>query len=138
MIYKKYCTRCKTVENLLPSPYSISFNRNGDRVGYYMCNDCNSRRHRRYQSTKHGAEKTRKAQKRQYIVNKKKVNARQLLNSYLKKGIVTRPLTCVNCFKECTPDAHHHDYDLPLEVIWLCRQCHALVHRIGKSISYKQ
>lgn len=26
-------------------------------------------------------------------------------------------------------DAHHVDYDRPFAVVWLCRTCHALVHR---------
>jgi hypothetical protein len=36
-------------------------------------------------------------------------------------------------------EAHHHDYTKPLEVTWLCRQHHALVHRgVRAKLTHKQ
>lgn len=37
-------------------------------------------------------------------------------------------LPCERCGKQKS-EAHHPDYSKPLEVIWLCRQCHAKEHR---------
>lgn len=30
--------------------------------------------------------------------------------------------------KKCTPDGHHWNYAYPLNVVWLCRSCHKIVH----------
>ncbi len=50
----------------------------------------------------------------------------------IAKGVLTRPDTCSRCGK--TPprlkgglpsiQAHHHDYSRPLDVEWICVQCH--------------
>lgn len=55
-------------------------------------------------------------------LQKKKANARSYLNTYLKRGKVHK----TNCQSCGWPDveAHHPDYDKPLEVIWYCRKCH--------------
>ena len=37
------------------------------------------------------------------------------------------PTTCDACESE-PEEAHHHDYSLPLEVMWLCVSCHRTVH----------
>lgn len=42
----------------------------------------------------------------------------------LKSGVLVRPDRCEDCETPCKPDAHHDDYDRPLEVRWLCRRCH--------------
>jgi ribosomal protein S27AE len=53
------------------------------------------------------------------------------LRDAIKKGVIERPENCSQCGKECFPDAHHFDYDLPLDVFWLCRKCHLKIHREG-------
>lgn len=42
----------------------------------------------------------------------------------IKTGKLVRPDACSRCGKECRPEAAHHDYAKPLDVIWLCRSCH--------------
>ena len=54
-----------------------------------------------------------------------KNKARGLLRLAVKHGRVTRPGACEACRIDCKPDAHHADYARPLDVKWLCRQCHA-------------
>lgn len=62
--------------------------------------------------------------------NAKKYNkSRKCVYRALKKGIIIKPLKCTLCFKEVKLEAHHHDYDKPLEVVWLCKTCHGKVHR---------
>ena len=55
---------------------------------------------------------------------KKKRNARSRVMKALKDGRLTRPEHCTKCGKEGKPEAHHVDYDKPLEVQWLCTNCH--------------
>ncbi len=54
--------------------------------------------------------------------------ARKMVSGALTLGILIRPLNCSKCLKECKPEGHHPDYSKPLEVIWLCRQCHNKEH----------
>lgn len=65
-----------------------------------------------------------------------KLKARQLVNFALKKGEITKPKKCSSCFGDKKLDAHHGNYEKPLEVIWFCRGCHSDLHtkiRLGKT-----
>lgn len=115
---KIYCARCKTTENIMPKPY------NGHS---YMCRDCNTERLKKYRATANGKEKTYKAIYKHQQKNPEKVKAR--LDVFYQ---LDRPNSCENCNKVCVVDGHHVDYSKPLEVIWLCRQCHATIHRGSK------
>lgn len=50
----------------------------------------------------------------------------------LSKGILVRPEQCQRCGETPKPtrdgraaiQAHHHDYDKPLDVEWICARCH--------------
>lgn len=50
--------------------------------------------------------------------------ARQLLNHALRKGVVSKPERCSKCQEIKKLTAHHNDYAKPLEVEWLCYECH--------------
>jgi len=54
-----------------------------------------------------------------------KVAARTALNNAVRSGKVVRPALCSRCHAEGKVTGHHHDYSKPLDVIWLCYQCHA-------------
>ncbi len=58
---------------------------------------------------------------------KKKANARSYLNVYIKRGKIQKE-SCSNC-GEPVAEAHHEDYNKPLDVIWLCRICHLNYHK---------
>lgn len=58
----------------------------------------------------------------------KKVCARRKIQYALTKGLVTRPSFCELCKKTAKVDAHHDDYNKPLEVRFLCRSCHFQWH----------
>lgn len=51
--------------------------------------------------------------------------ARSRTNYAIKTGKIKRPDRCSECLKLCKPDAAHLNYEKPLEITWLCRQCHA-------------
>ena len=57
-----------------------------------------------------------------------KDTARSLLAYALKMERVVRPDGCSQCLVKCIPEGHHVDYNKPLEVIWLCKSCHEILH----------
>lgn len=57
---------------------------------------------------------------------------RRKTNLAIKKGILKRK-PCSVC-DNIKSDAHHFDYNRPLEVIWLCRKHHRLLHGAQNSL----
>lgn len=48
----------------------------------------------------------------------------------VKKGALTKPMSCESCGKHARLDGHHPDAKRePLTVQWLCRSCHMILHR---------
>ncbi len=60
---------------------------------------------------------------------REKLKANRLLNYNVSTGKIIRPLTCSLCGNERKLEGHHHDYNKPLDVIWVCRKCHVMIHR---------
>lgn len=57
-----------------------------------------------------------------------KFAARQALNKAVQRGEIQRPDCCESCGGERRIQGHHADYDKPLEVEWLCENCHREGH----------
>lgn len=65
-----------------------------------------------------------------------KRKAQNEVNHAIRDGRLTRPDLCENCGGPGQPfdddrapiQAHHHDYSKPLDVEWLCRDCHGARH----------
>lgn len=55
--------------------------------------------------------------------------ARKIFNHHVEAGKILRAEKCEDCIRLCKTEAHHEDYSRPLDVVWLCRPCHALRHR---------
>jgi len=57
-------------------------------------------------------------------------SARRLFNAKIKNGEVVKKDKCQNsdCCRCDFLQAHHHDYNKPFEVIWLCPSCHTQYH----------
>lgn len=53
--------------------------------------------------------------------------AHNLVSSAIRRGKLERQ-NCRKCGKRA--EAHHEDYSRPLDVIWLCRQCHKELHQL--------
>lgn len=53
--------------------------------------------------------------------------AHNMVARAIRKGELTR-MPCIRCNKEKT-EAHHDDYDKPLDVMWLCTPCHKQRHK---------
>lgn len=64
--------------------------------------------------------------------NLKQDAAHRAVRDALRRGEIVRPSTCGRCGASPSPgkhgqpmiEAHHHDYDKPLEIEWLCKLCH--------------
>jgi hypothetical protein len=53
--------------------------------------------------------------------------ARSTANNSLKTGKIEKIHDCIICGKHGT-QMHHPDYSQPLDVVWLCKECHDNVH----------
>jgi hypothetical protein len=56
--------------------------------------------------------------------NKHKINAHYLVRMAVREGLLIK-MVCKKCSNPNT-EAHHPDYNKPLQVIWLCRFHHRL------------
>jgi len=68
-------------------------------------------------------------QRIEQILNPHKANCRMIVQRAVESGALVRPETCSKCGDATKVEGHHPDYSKPLMVEWLCRKCHAFVHR---------
>ncbi len=132
----KHCGSCNETK-----PFS-EFTKNPARKdGYHnQCKPCRSaeqkRRRAKYRveyaemeyqrnQTPHRKEQLKEAGKRR---NPKQVMAVRLVNNAVRSGLLIKPDKCSMCHDKCRVQGHHHDYDKPLDVIWVCIQCHGELH----------
>ncbi len=67
---------------------------------------------------------------RQYVrtwqkKNRQKSNVHAKVHRAIENGTLIRGKCCMKCGIKCKTEGHHEDYSKPLDVIWLCRLCHA-------------
>lgn len=144
--------KCKGCNEWVEVEKFNTYKKNGKVYLQYMCKDC---RHRRdtsqerkeknkevyhkyrdkyreqqkiYNSTEEAKELNRKRSKKYWDANPKKNKARKKVRTAIRNGSIKRPDICSRCGKKSKVEAHHKDYDKPLDVEWLCRQCHVNEH----------
>ena len=136
----KKCYKCKEVKNL------SEFHK-GDRMADGHINKCkpccklyniaNRERKRLYNSQpriKKAIRKYKKTDAGKISAKKsmaKYINSRKAyrkVENAIKYGKLIRPDACEKCGLKCKPDSHHDDYLKPLDVIFLCKTCHADWH----------
>lgn len=61
------------------------------------------------------------------LANPEKTHARNLLQSAVRHGKLLKSQFCQLCLVPTRLEGHHEDYSKPLEVVWLCRFCHASI-----------
>jgi len=60
--------------------------------------------------------------------NPEKDRAHELVRQAIRRGDLVRPTRCGSCGANARIQAHHGDYAWPLDIIWLCSECHASRH----------
>lgn len=76
---------------------------------------------------------SQKEYQKKYIENNKEVaNAHTKTHNAIARGVIAKQ-ACEICGAE-EAEAHHNDYNKPLEVRWLCKRHHAEWHRNNKPI----
>lgn len=118
------CQHCKSKKDL----HVNSRSRNGKYV-YYMCRKCTTKRMKRYRNTEEGRKIVYRALKKSEARYPLRRRARSYLNGYISQGLVKKPKKCENCLRKKSLQGHHEDYTKPLIVKWLCRGCHADLHK---------
>lgn len=66
-----------------------------------------------------------------YARRKMHTLSNNLMNYAIRIGLLKRGETCEHCGSKEKIEGHHEDYHEPLDVIWLCFQCHTN-HHINK------
>lgn len=62
--------------------------------------------------------------------NPLKVRAHIAVNNAIRSGRMAKPTKCCKCGVVSSElQAHHNDYEKPLEVTWLCSCCHSSLHK---------
>lgn len=87
-----------------------------------------------YQKTDKG-KKVRKLCVTNYLSkanNRIKYNAHKKVLRALKSGKLAKPSMCTICGGNLPLEGHHVDYNKPLEVIWVCKQCHENIHHLNE------
>ena len=123
---RKECTKCHAIK-----PYGEFYRTPRKKDGYtYWCKECARGDH--HKIYERDGEKIRERRKQEYRDGKKKFDpyknaARSILRYEVKMGRINAE-PCEVCGYEVT-DGHHYDYSKPLDVKWLCRQHHMVLHR---------
>ena len=117
------CQKCKSTENLIKNSVNSS-----DKI-QWLCRKCNTERSRKYAQTNKGILARRNAVYRSLKKYQEKHLARVKVYYAVKTGELCNPNQCEDCLKKTEVFAHHIDYARPLEVVWLCRTCHVLIHK---------
>lgn len=70
--------------------------------------------------------------KRWRVRAKQRYDAQQMVKRAVKNGTLIRWPGCAACHRKRGLEAHHCDYEQPLQVVWLCMKCHKATHAIAR------
>lgn len=128
--YKSSKSRCKECVKKAATEYRLShidYYRQYDRMRASQPHRVAARK--QYQETEAFAASHDKAVKK-YLVSQPKRRAAQVaVGNALRDGKLQK-LPCLICGHQA--EAHHPDYDRPLDVVWLCPPHHKLAHALAK------
>ena len=64
--------------------------------------------------------------------------ARSITYNAIRRGELVRASKCENCGKNQNIEAHHDDYNKPMSIRWLCKNCHGEWHRYNTPVYPKK
>lgn len=150
----KKCFKCNTIK-----PFSEFYKHKGMADGYLnKCKECNKKdvkenriqnidyyleydrlrfnlpkrveARKKYSQTESGKKVLRKAKDKYNKNNIIKRAAHILVGNAVRDGKIKKTSNCESCGKKSTIiHGHHDDYAYPLQVRWLCPQCHSSWHK---------
>lgn len=92
------------------------------------------RQHRKKYNKNLSPEVKRERRERYRLLHPEKTRAHRLLSTAVRREKIAKPQLCECCRRKRAREAHHHDYSKPLEVLWVCYQCHKDIHRDLKAL----
>ena len=116
----KLCSKCG-----IDKPRNEFHQRTKSKDGYASwCKQC---KHNWKRNTDAGIKYKRKSKSKWSKNNREKANAHLIVCLAVKTGKLIRE-PCNVCGNNTDIHGHHENYDKPLDVIWLCRKCHRILH----------
>lgn len=124
------CKDCRKIKVRANRASKIEYYRNYD-AWRYANHPKVRERHKRYQGTDAGKDALRRS-RASWMNRKPEARAAHvILGNAVRDGRIDKPKFCPVCL-EFKPSrqihAHHDDYAKPLEVRWMCAQCHTKEH----------
>lgn len=137
------CRKCDIVKPV--SAFYLSSIRASKNTG--ECKDCvcsrvkaaNNKPHRREYLSSDEFKKVNSGKISRYMQRYPgRCKARDITKKAIDRGDLIRPVECSVCSNEGVIEAHHDDYNHPLDVRWLCKTCHGEWHRHNKPVYINQ
>ena len=127
----KACTRKDVREN---REKNIEYYTEHDKERAMLPHRVNARKE--YLKTENGKKSRRKANEKYNKINPFiKPVSRYLNNTLRYSKKMKKPTRCSMCkLSKSRIYGHHWDYSKPLDVVWLCGQCHYFIHQIKSKI----
>ena len=129
----KECFKCK-----ISKPLSDFYRHSQMADGHLgKCKECTKkdvREHRfendsvREYDRKRGSRRSYEKTKEYRENNPKKYKAHTMVGKAIRDGTLVKPECCEQCGSNFALNAHHDNYNFPLEVRWLCSRCHHIWH----------
>jgi len=123
------CKDCTKKDNIENRNKKIEYYRKYDRERSDLPHrvELRKRSYEEFKKSDDYSEKRNIATRKYRKNNPEKARAHRMLNYHLRSGHITKK-PCEKC-GDINSEAHHEDYSKPLDVVWLCDQCHKQRHK---------
>jgi hypothetical protein len=118
------CKKCRYQKQRTPENIILQ----KERYSKYRASEYGKQKHKERCKKFRATENFKAAIEKYRTNNPEKRSAQIAIMNALASGKIVRPSVCSICGVECKPEAHHFDYAQPLNVLWVCKQCHSDFH----------